>query len=90
METMLRRSGKNALAKDQGTGPGKLARLLGIHFSHSGMDLTKRPAGLSDEGIWLEDHGITVLQEDILTGPRIGVGYAGKDALLPYRFRIRL
>jgi len=26
---------------------------------------------------------------DVLTGPRVGVGYAGADAARPYRFRIR-
>jgi len=29
-----------------------------------------------------------VREEMVQTGPRIGVDYAGEDALLPYRFRI--
>ncbi len=88
IDTMLRRSGKSFMDKTFGTGPGKLSKILGIHFSHSGMDLTKQPSGLNGQGIWLEDEGRTVLPENIITGTRIGVKYAGRDALRPYRFRI--
>jgi DNA-3-methyladenine glycosylase len=52
------------------------------------MDLTKKPTGASGQGIWLEDEGRAVLPGEIITGVRIGVEYAGQDALLPYRFRI--
>ena len=88
MDTMLRRSGKNFIDKDFGNGPGKISKILGIHFSHSGMDLTKKPSVISEPGIWLEDAGKTIPPEKIITGPRIGVEYAGRDALQPYRFRI--
>jgi len=62
-------------------GPGKLSQALGIHYSNSGEDL-------GGESIWIEDHGIVPQAGKITTGPRIGVEYAGKDALLPYRFRL--
>jgi DNA-3-methyladenine glycosylase len=62
------------------SGPGKVSKLLGIHYSHTGTDLTGNE-------IWLEDRGLVVTGE-IIAGPRIGVEYAGEDALLPYRFRI--
>jgi DNA-3-methyladenine glycosylase len=26
---------------------------------------------------------------DVLIGPRVGIAYAGEDALLPWRFRVR-
>jgi DNA-3-methyladenine glycosylase len=90
IDTMLRRSGKTLMDRDFGKGPGKISKMLGIHFSHSGMDLTKKPSGINEQGIWLEDKGINVSPEKIITGPRIGVEYAGKDALLPYRFRTEL
>ena len=61
-----------------GTGPGKVSKLLGIHYSHTGIDL------LGDK-IWLEDRGFE-FNDEILTGTRIGVQYSGQDALLPYRF----
>jgi|WetSurMetagenome_2_1015567.scaffolds.fasta_scaffold352149_2 DNA-3-methyladenine glycosylase len=89
IETMILRSGKTAIDKSFGTGPGKLSKILGIHFSHSGMDLTEKPNDSSVSGIWLEDDRTRILPGQIITGPRIGVEYAGRDALRPYRFRIK-
>lgn len=62
-------------------GPGTLTQALGIRTTHDGLDL------LSDT-IWIEDRGIQAPLDKIIVGPRIGVDYAGDDALLPYRFRI--
>ncbi len=90
IESMLYRSGKISVNKNFGIGPGKVSKILGIHFSNSGMDLTKKPSELSGAGIWLEDVGIKILPGTIITGPRIGVEYAGRDALRPYRFRITI
>lgn len=61
-------------------GPGLVSKALGIHYLHSGTSL------LSPEKIWIEDHGISFSRKQIKITPRIGVDYAGKDALLPYRF----
>jgi DNA-3-methyladenine glycosylase len=60
-------------------GPGKLTRALGIHYSHSGIDLQANQ-------IWIEDRGIKPNNKDIITTTRIGIAYAKEDALLPYRF----
>jgi DNA-3-methyladenine glycosylase len=54
---------------------------MGIHYSHSGISL-------SGDKIFIEDKGIIVKDQQIITGPRIGVDYAGADALRPYRFRL--
>ena len=62
-------------------GPGTVSQALGIHYSHSGKSLLGRE-------IWIEDKGIKIPPGKIIIGPRIGVGYAGEDALLPYRFRV--
>jgi DNA-3-methyladenine glycosylase len=78
LETMKRRANKAILKPGSGSGPGKVSKLLGIHYSHSGLDL------MGDK-IWIEDRGLN-LDDEILTGPRIGVEYAGEDAFLPYRF----
>jgi DNA-3-methyladenine glycosylase len=43
---------------------------------------------LLGEQIWIEDRDFKIHENEILSGPRIGVGYAGADALLPYRFSI--
>lgn len=58
-------------------GPGTVAQALGLSLLHNGVSL-------SGNEIWIEDHGIEV--QNFFSGPRIGVDYAGEDALLPYRF----
>lgn len=79
IETMLLRTGKSKITHDFCVGPGKVTKALGIHFSHSGLHLSDKP-------IWLEDNNILVNENEIFSGKRIGVDYAGEDALLPYRF----
>jgi DNA-3-methyladenine glycosylase len=89
IETMLLRAGKTPKTKNPGIGPGNVSRLLGIHYSHTGLDLTRKAARNSPFGIWIEDRGAEIDPVSIISGPRIGVDYAGADALLPYRFRIQ-
>lgn len=60
-------------------GPGTVSQALGIRTMHTGTDLLGTI-------LRIEDRGITVPAAAIITGPRIGVDYAGEDALLPYRF----
>lgn len=88
IDTMLQRTGKQRIDRNFGIGPGKVSKCLGIHFSHSGMPLTVANSGLSGEdlNIWIEETNFDFNQNDICAGPRIGVDYAGADALLPYRF----
>lgn len=76
-QEMLRRRGGTKLTTG---GPGTLTQALGIRTEHNGADL-------SGPMIRIEDRGIRVRDEDVQTGPRVGVDYAGPDALLPYRFR---
>lgn len=84
-QTMLARTGKNRLDAKAGIGPGKVSGLLGIHYSHSGLDLTAAD-GSGYPLIRIESTGLPVNPHQIRTGTRIGVDYAGSDALLPYRF----
>ena len=86
VETMKLRSGKTKIGVQDGIGPGKVARLLGIAVRHSGLDMCDET--LAGDRIWVQDEGVTVQEDEIVTGPRIGIDYAGEDALLPYRFRI--
>ena len=81
IEIMMKRADKKNEQQINGIGPGNVSKLLGIHFSQSGETL-------SENKIWLEDRGLKIHSEEILTGKRIGVDYAGEDALLPYRFWI--
>ncbi len=63
-------------------GPGLLTRALGITTRDSGVDLT-------GDRIWLEESEAPVPEKAILRGPRIGVDYAGADALLHRRYWIK-
>jgi DNA-3-methyladenine glycosylase len=79
---MKRRRGPQATNKTLLSGPGSLARALGITTRATGTDLL-------GARIWIEDRGIHVNQERIEIGPRIGVAYAAEDAARPYRFVVR-
>ena len=85
VETMKLRSGKPKISESDGIGPGKVARLLGIVVRHSGLDMCDE--AVSGDRIWVQDEEVRVSEDEIVIGPRIGIDYAGEDALLPYRFR---
>ncbi|MEX0975668.1 MAG: DNA-3-methyladenine glycosylase [Woeseia sp.] len=78
---MKRRRGCTAAAKSLLAGPGSLAKALGITTRLTGSSLI-------GDRIWIENHGIEVLPSTIVTGPRVGVDYAGEDAKLPWRFAV--
>jgi len=82
VETMLERRGKSKPDPTLLAGPGSLAKALGITTTLTGTSLI-------DGAIRIENHGFRVAPSKIVAGPRIGVDYAGADALLPYRFRIK-
>jgi DNA-3-methyladenine glycosylase len=64
-------------------GPGKLCRALGIDGGYNGEDLTKGAR------IWIEETGARFADEEIASGPRVGIDYAGEDALKPWRFWVK-
>ncbi len=89
LDVMERRMGRKAGKRSFSTGPGNVAKALGIHYSVSGVDLCASPTGHKENCIWMEDRGFVPAQDEILIGPRVGVAYAGADALLPYRFSLK-
>lgn len=65
----------------QGKGPGRVTKLLGIDLRLNGTSFVTGSMKIYDVGIVVPD-------EYIIQTTRIGVDYAGDDALLPYRFYI--
>ena len=76
---MLRRM-KTKSSKRISSGPGKLAKAMGIDRSFNGKYL-------GSDDVWVEDAGRAV--KKINASKRIGIDYAGRDALLPWRFTIQ-
>ena len=82
LEIMLSRRKMEKLKPSLTTGPGSVAKALGISRKMNAVSLQ------SDQ-IWLEDRGLNFKDEEVAAVPRIGVAYAGEDALLPYRFYVK-
>jgi len=82
IDTILERRNKSKLDRSVGGGPGIVSQALGITTKNYGEDL------LGDL-IWIEDRSISVKPSQIIASPRVGVDYAGEDAKLPWRFRIK-
>jgi len=69
---------------DLAGGPGKLTRALGLDRGFDGVPLTaKGPEGLRITA------GEPAAPEEIATGPRVGIDYAGEAAAWPLRFALR-
>jgi len=81
IDTMLARAKKSSPDNSLGRGPGNVTRVLGIHTAHSGDSLQKE--------ISIYDDGYVLPPAEMGVSARIGVDYAGQDALLPYRFYIK-
>jgi DNA-3-methyladenine glycosylase len=76
---MLKRTGKVRLDHSLTRGPGNLSKAMGLATLHTGYSLFEGE-------IYIGDDGHRVRPAEIVATPRIGVDYAGPDALLPYRF----
>lgn len=59
-------------------GPAKLCQAMGIDLQQNGVEI-------GSSIIWLGRKHV-IEPANIIAGPRVGVDYAGEDALLPYRF----
>ena len=93
IDIMLQRRNMSKLLPKLTAGPGIFSQALGITTQHSGTSLL-------GNNIWIEDnHPSDRLKRsdgynkpknfDIISGPRVGCQYAGKDAHKPWRFRIK-
>lgn len=77
---MEKRRNMKASQKNFSSGPGTVCKALGITTSHNATSL------YGSDLIWIEDRGIRVPAREISITPRIGIDYAGEDALRPNRF----
>jgi len=82
IDIMLRRTGKKVFNETLTRGPGNVGKAFGFHRSQCGLSLQ------SDE-LYVADDGYKVDEKLIVASPRIGVDYAGEDALLDYRLYIK-
>lgn len=82
IDIMMQRTGKKVLDETITRGPGNVGKAFGFHTSQCGLSLQ------CDE-LYIADDGFKPSNELIIASPRIGVAYAGEDALLPYRFYLK-
>lgn len=87
IERMRRARGAAGSVASVGAGPARLCEALGIDRSLDGLDL------LSDDRLRLAEPGTGQARlgpgEQVVTGPRVGVSYAGPEwAMKPWRFGI--
>ncbi len=82
IDLIMERRKMEKLKSNITAGPGSVAKALGIDRRLNGHSL-------ESDVLWLEDRGLNFRDEQIAAVPRIGVDYAGEDALLPYRFYVK-
>ncbi len=82
IDTIMRRR-KNVKFNLLANGPGKVSSCLNLGLEQN----AKR---LNGKTIWIEDTYLGGFETDIKVGRRVGINYAGEDALLPYRFILNI
>lgn len=82
LKEMQRRRGNLKNPFHLTSGPGKLTKAMGIDRTFNGKFLLNRD-------VWIEDVGQVVKSTSIEASKRIGIDYAGEDALLPWRFTVK-
>lgn len=82
IDQILARRNQKKLDRKTGGGPGIVSQALGITVS----DNTE---SLQSNRIWLEESKVVYHEDEIIASPRVGVDYAGDDAKLPWRFRVK-
>jgi DNA-3-methyladenine glycosylase len=80
-DEMRKRTRKTLIDNTLTRGPGNVCKAMGIFTEHTGYSLRGKDLFIADDGVRYPNQNIT-------TSPRIGVDYAGDDALLPYRFYV--
>lgn len=82
IDTMKQRRGNIPSPFHLTSGPGKLTKAMGIDRTFNGKFLI-------NTDVWIEDRGEKVSSKGIEASTRIGIDYAGNDAMLPWRFTLK-
>ncbi|WP_183572516.1 DNA-3-methyladenine glycosylase [Mucilaginibacter sp. X5P1] len=82
LDVMLYRRNMIKLKSNITSGPGSVAKALGITRNINAISL-------QSDVLWIEDRDLSFTNDEIAAVPRVGVDYAGDDALLPYRFYVK-
>ena len=64
-------------------GPGILSQALGITTRNNDVDLTKKKI------IWIKETGVFFPSNEIISSPRVNIGYAEEFIKKPWRFRVK-
>ena len=92
IDTMLHRTSKIKLDNTLAKGPGNMSKAFGIQKLHTGLLLNTNELFIAEPEFATVKYAIklpVITAENIIATPRIGVDYAGEDALLPYRFYVK-
>ena len=65
-------------------GPGVMSKALGISTIHTGLSLVEKKSS-----IYLEESDTILKEDNIISTPRVGVGYSEECMLWNWRFRIK-
>jgi len=84
VEIMLKRRRLTAYNLRLTTGPGALSQALGLTTRWTGQSFFA-----PNSPIWIEDRGDVFSENEIASGKRIGVEYAGECADWPWRFWLK-
>lgn len=82
IDVMLKRRNLPKVERRLTAGPGLLTIALNIDRTDNGKDLRGNE-------VWIEDRGVIVADENIIESKRVNIDYAGDDAFLDWRYRIK-
>ena len=85
IDKMLERRNFDKLKPNLCSGPGTVAKALGLSTIHSGHSMLDK-----NSSIWVEDRGLTYKDSEILASPRVGIDYAEECAAWNWRFRPKI
>lgn len=85
IEEMKVRRKFSSLKKELVNGPGKFTIAMNITKKQNGISLLSK-----NDNLWLEDRGVKLQADDIIEGPRVGMGKkVAECSNWPWRYRIK-